>query len=73
MNAWVKTLGGVEKSAQMGMNTEMKHMITILKANKDSDRGFVEGSQRRRDGESGPAKEQRRPRAGPVPRPDCRR
>ncbi|OLV16416.1 DUF305 domain-containing protein [Deinococcus marmoris] len=43
MNAWLKTLGGVDKGAQTGMNAEMKDMMMSLKANKDSDRGFVEG------------------------------
>lgn len=43
MNTWLKTLGGVNKSAQTGMNSEMKAMITTLKASKDSDRGLVEG------------------------------
>ena len=43
MNTWLKTLGGVDRSVQAGMNMEMKTMITALKANKDSDRGLVEG------------------------------
>ncbi|CAM3598989.1 DUF305 domain-containing protein [Deinococcus frigens] len=43
MNTWLKTLGGVDRSVQAGMNTEMKGMITALKASKDSDRGLVEG------------------------------
>ncbi len=43
MNTWLKTLGGVDKSVQAGMNTEMKDMISVLKANKDSDRGLIEG------------------------------
>ncbi|QLG12676.1 DUF305 domain-containing protein (plasmid) [Deinococcus sp. D7000] len=43
MNSWLKTLGGVDKGAQTGMNTEMKDMLASLKASKDSDRGLVEG------------------------------
>lgn len=43
MNGWLKTLGGVDKGAQTGMNTEMKDMLASLKASKDSDRGLVEG------------------------------
>lgn len=43
MNTWLKTLGGVDKSVQTEMTGEMNSMITALKANKDSDRGWVEG------------------------------
>ncbi|CAM3175451.1 DUF305 domain-containing protein [Deinococcus saxicola] len=43
MNTWLGTLGGVDKSVQAGMNTEMKNMISVLKASKDSDRGLIEG------------------------------
>ncbi|GGO38174.1 DUF305 domain-containing protein [Deinococcus humi] len=43
MNTWLKALGGMDKSAQNGMMSEMTGMITTLKANKDSDRGLVEG------------------------------
>jgi uncharacterized protein (DUF305 family) len=43
MNTWLKTLGGVNKSVQTGMTGEMNGMIAALKANKDSDRGLVEG------------------------------
>ncbi|GGM19489.1 DUF305 domain-containing protein [Deinococcus aerophilus] len=43
MNTWLGTLGGVDKGAQTGMHTEMKGMMTALKANKDSDRALVEG------------------------------
>lgn len=43
MNAWLKTLGGVDRSMQAGMMGEMNGMIAALRASKDSDRGLVEG------------------------------
>jgi uncharacterized protein (DUF305 family) len=43
MNTWLKTLGGVDRGAQTSMHTEMKSMMTALKANKDRDRALVEG------------------------------
>lgn len=43
MNTWLGTLGGVDRSVQVGMNTEMKAMLTALKSSKNSDRGLVEG------------------------------
>ena len=43
MNAWLKTLGGVDRGMQAGMMGEMTAMINTLRASKDSDRGLVEG------------------------------
>ncbi len=43
MTAWLGTLGGVDKSWQTGMAKEMDGMLADLKANKDSDAGFVSG------------------------------
>lgn len=43
MTAWLGTLGGVDKTWQTGMAKEMDTMLVALKANKDSDAGFVTG------------------------------
>ncbi|MBB5365993.1 hypothetical protein HNQ08_005119 [Deinococcus humi] len=71
MNTWLKTLGGVDRGAQTGMNAEMKNMVAALKASKNSDHGLVEGiaasRQRHRQGQPGAAQERRRARSGSGP------
>lgn len=43
MTTWLGTLGGVDKAWQAGMTKEMDGMLAALKANKDTDAGFVSG------------------------------
>lgn len=43
MTTWLGTLGGVDKTWQTGMAKEMDGMLKALKANKDTDAGFVLG------------------------------
>ncbi len=43
MQGWLGTLGGVDKTAQSSMNTEMGAMMSALKASKNSDAALVQG------------------------------
>lgn len=43
MNAWLKSLGGVDRAMLDGTAREMNAMLAALRKNRDSDRALVEG------------------------------
>ncbi|MGY2895073.1 DUF305 domain-containing protein [Deinococcus sp. UYEF24] len=43
MKAWVGALGGVDRSVQTGMKSEMTTMLSALKSSENSDVGLVRG------------------------------